>query len=64
MELDQISQKRINELEQMTTQLVRTMKATKLNSLPLFGALQEFEQALENERRARYDDSHPAYRGY
>ena len=64
MELDHISQKRINELEQMTTQLLRTMRAAKLNNLSLYVDLQEFEQTIGKERRTRYDETNSTYRGY
>ena len=64
MDLDPVSQKHINELEHMTTQLLKTLRSAKLNELPLYTSLHEFEQALGKERRARFDKNDSNYSGY
>jgi DNA gyrase/topoisomerase IV subunit A len=64
MEFDSVSQKRINELEQLTTQLLKTMRNAKLQHEPIYASLQEFEQKLGEERRIRFDKTNSQYNGY
>ena len=64
MDLDSVSQKRFNELEQITTQLLKTMHSAKLQDSSLYPSLQEFERELGDARRKRYDSNNTAYQGY
>lgn len=64
MDLKPVPQKNINELEQMTTQLLKTMRSAKIHDLPVYIALQEFEQQIGKERQSRFDDSNSLYQGY
>ncbi len=64
MDLSDVSQKHINELEQATTQFLKTLRNAKLQDMPLYTSLQGFEQNLGKERRERFDKSTPNYKGY
>lgn len=64
MDLKPVPQKTINELEQMTMQLLKTMRSAKIHDLPVFTALQEFEKQIGKERQSRFDDSNSLYQGY
>ena len=64
MELDTVSQKHINKLEQMTNQLLQTMRIAKLQHLQVYTALQDLERYLSAERRSRFDEKDSRYEGY
>jgi hypothetical protein len=64
MDLDTVPQKRINELEQMTSQLLKTLRSSQLHRTPLYASLQEFEQALGEKRRSQFDENNSTYTGY
>jgi hypothetical protein len=64
MDLDSLTPKHSNELEQMITQLLKTMRSAKLQNLPVYIALQELEQELGEARRNRYDQNNSKYIGY
>jgi hypothetical protein len=64
MDLDSLSPKHSNELEQMITNLLKTMRSAKLQNLPVYAALQQLEQELAEARRNRYDKENSKYIGY
>lgn len=64
MELNDIPTKRINELEQMTAQLLKTMRSSQLHRSDLYASLQEFEQQLGEKRRSEFDENNSTYPGY
>jgi hypothetical protein len=64
MDLDSLTPKHSNELEQMITNLLKTMRSAKLQNLPVYAALQELEQELGEARRNRYDKNNSKYIGY
>ncbi len=64
MELNDIPTKRINELEQMTAQLLKTMRSSQLHRSALYESLQEFEQQLGEKRRNEFDENNSTYPGY
>lgn len=64
MDLDSLTPKHSNELEQMITQLLKTMRSAKLQNMPVYAALQELEQQLGEARRNRYDQNNSKYIGY
>jgi hypothetical protein len=62
--LEPISSKHINELEQQVTQLLATMRKAKLNEDPVYALLQTLEQNLGQSRRDRFDETHAEYSSY
>lgn len=64
MDLDPVSPKHINELEQQITQILKTMRTAKLQQHPLYAGLQELEQELAEARRGLYDKKDSKYSGY
>lgn len=64
MNLDTISPKHCNELEQMITQILKTMRSAKMQNLPVYLELQKLEQALGELRRSRYDENNSKFVGY
>jgi hypothetical protein len=64
MDLSNISSKHSNELEQLITQLLKTMRNAKLQDTPLYAELQLLEQSLGELRRNRYDEKNSKFVGY
>lgn len=64
MEINQLSTKHINELEQQITQLLKMMRTAKLSQLSIYAQLQALEQELAAARQQRFDNSHSEYQGY
>ena len=64
MNLEPVSSKHINELEQLVTQLLATMRNAKLNEDPVYASLQALEQNLGQSRRDRFDETHAEYSSY
>jgi len=64
MNLENASPKQVNDMEQMTTHLLKTMRRSKLHTLPLYVSLQDFERQLGDERCNNYDKKNSDYRGY
>lgn len=64
MDIDSISPKHCNELEQMITQILKTMRSAKMQDLPAYLELQKLEQALGELRRNRYDEKNSKFVGY
>lgn len=55
MNLEGVSQKHRNDLEQQTGQLMVTLRRIKLENTPLIEALQQLALELELLRRERFD---------
>ena len=64
MDLDLISLKHVNELEQATMQLIKSMKSAKLNHHSIYISLQKLEHELGDERCNRYDGTTSEFVGY
>lgn len=64
MDLSNISTKHSNELEQLITQMLKTMRNAKLQDSSLYAELQALEQALGELRRNRYDEKNSKFVGY
>jgi hypothetical protein len=62
--LDHVSQKNRNEIEQLITKLLATMRKAKVTDDPLFTSLQKAEQELGDARRSTFDDDQSEYFGY
>ena len=64
MDLEPVSVKHLNELEQLVTQLLAAMRKAKLSDDPIYASLQTLEQSLGQSRRDRFDQTHAEYSGY
>jgi len=64
MNLETISQKQLNDLEQQAKQLLVTIRRAKLENNPLVEALQQLEHALGEARRERFDTATSEYQSY
>lgn len=64
MDLENVSSKNLNELEQTLTAFQLSLRKAGLQNDPLALSLQEFKRELEQLRRARFDASNPQYSGY
>ena len=61
MNLENMSRKQLNELEQQTRQLMVTMRKARLQDEPLFESLQTLAQALEKIRHEQFDETNSEY---
>ncbi len=59
MDLDTVSTKHINELENLVKDLLTAMRKAKLQKDPLGEQLRQFEQELGDVRRQRFDAANP-----
>ena len=64
MQLDSVSSKHLNELEQSVRELQLLMRKANLQNEPVAKAIHDFEVELGKARRARYDAANPEYIGY
>lgn len=64
MNLETITQKQLNELEQQIRQLMGTMKKAKLQNSPFFESLQTLAQELETARHKHFDEVNSEYSSY
>jgi hypothetical protein len=64
MDLETVSQKHVNELEQLVKELLITMRKARLHTEPLAENLRLFEQQLGDIRRKRFDEANPEYLVY
>jgi predicted nucleic acid-binding Zn-ribbon protein len=64
MNLDTISRKQLNDLEQQVKQLLGTIHRAKLENIPLVEALQQLEHELEEARRAQFDSINSEFHTY
>ena len=64
MQLDSISSKRLNEIEQSIRELQILMRKASLQNEPVAKAIHDFEVELGKARRARFDAANPEYIGY
>ena len=64
MDLDTVSLKLCNQLEQQITEILRTMRSARMHKHPLYEALEKFEQELAYTRRKQYDESHTEFSNY
>jgi hypothetical protein len=64
MNLENISQKHRNDLEQQTRQLLVTIRRAKLENTALIEALEALELKLEQDRREMFDASNSEYQSY
>lgn len=61
MNLETISRKQLNDLEQQTRQLLASIRRAKLENNPLVEALQQLERELEQARHKRFDAVNSEY---
>lgn len=64
MALQDASSKHIMALEQQITELLKTMRKAKIQTLPIYEALQALEKELGEARRKRFDGDTPEYKGF
>lgn len=64
MDLNELSQKHLNDMERQITELLSTMQKAKYDDPDLIAALKKLEQDLGNARRARFDADDSQYRSY
>ena len=64
MNLDTISRKQLNDMEQQVKQLLGTIKRAKLENEPLVEALQQLEQELEEARHEQFDAINSEFHTY
>lgn len=64
MELDSVSEKHRNELEQQIKQMLKLMRTAKMHDRPIYVALQELELELGEMRRTRFDQSDSEFGNY
>lgn len=64
MNLETISRKQLIELEQCVQELLSLMRKTKVGDDSLRESLKSLEQKLGDDRRRRFDEANPEYKGY
>lgn len=64
MQLETVSSKYINELEQLVRDLQLVIRKAGLQNEPVAKTLHEFEVELGQARRTRFDAANPDYVGY
>ena len=64
MNLETVSRKQLNDLEQQVRQLLVTMRSAKLQVEPLTESLQELARELEQVRHERFDEANSEYHTY
>lgn len=62
--LDDLPQKKLQELELLTRQLMEAMRRTKLQSEPVFEELKQLEVQLTKLRQANFDAAHPTFTSF
>jgi hypothetical protein len=64
MNLDTLNTNHRNEIEQLITKLLATMRKAKVTDDPIYHSLQKFEQELGEARRRIFDSDQSEYFGY
>lgn len=64
MNLEPVDPKHRNEMEQLVSKLLATMRKAKVTDDPIYGSLQKLEQELGDARRLRFDADKSEYFGY
>jgi septal ring factor EnvC (AmiA/AmiB activator) len=64
MNLENVSQKQLNELERMISELLAAMRKAKLHTEPIAKDLQQLEAQLGEMRRQRFDSTNSEYHSY
>jgi hypothetical protein len=64
MNLETISRKQLNDLEQQTKQLLGTIQKAKLENTPLIEALKQLEHDLGEARREQFDSINSEFHTY
>lgn len=64
MNLDHVTTKNLNDIEQLLDALQAAMHKAGLKGEPINVSLQEFKRELEQVRRARFDAANPQFSGY
>jgi hypothetical protein len=64
MELDSVSEKHRNELEQQITQMLKLMRTIKIHESPIYADLQALEQELGEARRKHFDKGDAEFGNY
>jgi hypothetical protein len=64
MNLETISRKQLNNLEQQVRQLLITIRSAKLQNDPLVASLQEMARELEKARHEQFDEVNSEYHTY
>lgn len=58
---DELTHKKLQELEMLTAQLRAAMKRTSLQESPIYEELTQLEAELSRIRRARFDEENPTF---
>lgn len=64
MSFESVSPKHLNEIEQLTRELLTVLRKASLQNAPVVAALQQFENEVAQERRQRFDAVNPEYIGF
>ena len=64
MELNTVSEKHSNALEQQIGQMLKLMRTAKIHQHPIYAALQQLEQELAEQRCKRFDKSDSEFGNY
>lgn len=64
MNLDHLSDKQLQSVEQATLELLAALRQAKVKDEPIIEALRQLEQEASRLRRERFDVSNPEFRGY
>lgn len=64
MNLDHVSSKNLNDIEQLLVTLQLAMHKAGIKGEPINASLQEFKNVLEQVRRTRFDAANPEFSGY
>ena len=64
MQLETVSSKHLNDLEQLALELMHCLRKAGLHNEPFAKALHEFEDELGKARRARFDAANSEYASY
>ena len=64
MQLETVSSKHINDLEQLALELMNVLRKAGLHNEPFAKGLHDFEDELGQARRARFDAANSEYASY
>lgn len=64
MNLDTLSNKQLQSIEQAALELLTLLRQAKVKDAPILEALRQLEQETGRVRRERFDVANPEFRGY
>lgn len=64
MNLDTLSNKQLQSIEQAALELLTLLRQAKVKDDPILEALRQLEQETGRVRRERFDVANPEFRGY